>query len=291
MSNVKLFWLDEEQFEELLPDETLISSEQKVLIEKNLSVLFGMKFVVRDYPMDQDVIDTLALDSNGSPVILMFRKDPLHSPVNRGLNAMAWLQGHLSEIRLLVMHHLGEKETLKLNLNQARLICLSDHFNDTEISTASLTSVDIELLNCRFHDENLLAVNRLNLPRLLQRLNPYQPRIDELLSQATPRQKQLYQEFKNLLTGLGDDLRVLVKENEIIWARLRNLATVDFSGATLNIRLNLPSEAVFLEEMAEDFMVNQADKANEGGVLLLQLNSSEQLLQSAYLIIRAYRIN
>ena len=128
MSNVKLFWLDEEQFEELLPDETLISSEQKVLIEKNLSVLFGMKFVVRDYPMDQDVIDTLALDSNGSPVILMFRKDPLHSPVNRGLNAMAWLQGHLSEIRLLVMHHLGEKETLKLNLNQARLICLSDYF-------------------------------------------------------------------------------------------------------------------------------------------------------------------
>ena len=204
---------------------------------------------------------------------------------------MAWLQGHLSEIRLLVMQHLGKKETLKLNLNQARLNCLSDHFNDTEISTASLTSVDIELLNCRFHDENLLAVNRLNLPRLLQRLNPYQPRIDELLSQATPRQKQLYQEFKNLLTGLGDDLRVLVKENEIIWARLRNLATVDFSGATLNIRFNLPSEAVFLEEMAEDFMVNQADKANEGGVLLLQLNSSEQLLQSAYLIIRAYRIN
>lgn len=291
MSNVKLFWLDEERFEELLPDETLIGAEQKSNIEKNLPVLFGMDLVVSNYPTDQDTIDTLALDVNGNPVILMYRSDPLHSPVNRGLNAMAWLQRHLSETRLLVMHHLGKESAEKLNLNQPRLLCLSDYFNETEISTASLTSVDIELLICRYHDDSLLAVNRLTLPRLLQRLNPYQTLIDDYLSHGTSLQLQLYNEFKNLLLSLGDDLRVFCDGEKIVWARLRNIAAITLGDHTLNIRLNLPSDAVFLEEINQDFMENHPSKDEKEGSILLNLHTSEELLQSAHLIIRAYRVN
>lgn len=291
MSNVKLFWMNEEQLEELRMDETLIGDEQKRQIEANLAVLFGLRFITGNYPMEHDVIDTLALDFNMQPVVLVYRSHPLQNPISRGLSAMAWLQKHQSEVRLLVLHHLGAEVAEKVQWQQPRLLCLSDFFNEAEISTASFTSVAIELLNCHYHGENLLSIERLPLPHLLGRHNPFQKQVEDCLEKATDKQQQLYKEFVALLHTQGDDLRVSYLDDQIIWTRLRDVARITFDEDSLQIRLNLPSEAVLIDEIGYDFVINNTDQEIEHGSVILHLSTSEELLLSSDLILRAYRFN
>jgi len=291
MSNVKLFWMNEEQLEELRMDETLIGDEQKRQIEANLSVLFGLRFITGHYPMEHDFIDTLALDFNMQPVIMVYRSHPLQNPISRGLSAMAWLQKHQSEVRLLVLHHLGTDVAEKIQWQQPRLLCLSDFFNEAEISTASFTSVAIELLNCHYHGENLLSIERLTLPHLLGRHNPFQKQVDDCLEKASEKQRQLYKEFVSLLHTQGDDLRVSYLDNQIIWTRLRDVARISFQDNSMQVRLNLPPEAVLIDEMEYDFVVNNTIQETEHGSVLLHLHTSEELMLCSDLILRAYRFN
>lgn len=291
MSNVKLFWMNEEQLEELRMDETLIGDEQKKQIEANLSVLFGLRFITGNYPMEHDVIDTLALDFNMQPVILVYRSRPLQNPISRGLSAMAWLQRHQSEVRLLVLHHLGADVAEKIQWQQPRLLCLSDFFNEAEISTASFTSVAMELLNCRYHGENLLSIERLPLPHLLGRHNPFQKQVEDCLERASEKQQQLYKEFVALLHTQGDDLRVSYLDQQIIITRLRDVARISFQDNAMQVRLNLPPEAVQIEEMEYEFVVNNTIQETEHGSVLLHLHNSEELMLCSDLILRAYRFN
>ncbi len=291
MSNVKLFWMDEERYEELRMDETLIGAPQKKQIEANLDVLFGLRFITGNYPMEHDVIDTLALDYNMQPVILIYRSTPMQNPISRGLNAMAWMQKHQSEVRLLILHHLGADVAEKVQWQQPRLLCLSDFYSESEISAAAFTSVALELLSCHYHGENLLSVERLPLPHLLGRHHPFQKEIDTFLEMATSRQQQLYKELVALLHTQGDDMRASFLNKQIIWTRLRDIARITFQDDVMQVRLNLPPEAILIDEMNHEFVTNNTLQENEFGSVLLNLRNSEELLLCSELILRAYRFN
>lgn len=94
-----------------------------------------------------------------------------------------------------------------------------------------------------------------------------------------------------MLHTQGDDLRVSYLDNQIIWTRLRDVARISFDDHSMQIRLNLPSEAVLIDEMAYDFVINNTDQEIEQGSVILHLSSSEELLLSSDLILRAYRFN
>jgi len=294
VGNVKLFWIDEQKMEELRMEDIALSEEQKSLIERNIATMFGLRLITGDYQMSDShalAIDTLALDANDHPVIVYYRRPYVTDTVNRGLSAMAWLHSHHSEFQLLVMHHLGQEEANCVQWAQPRLFCISDEYTKYELSAAALARVSTELIRYCFHGENLLLIERLALPDATDRENPFQQQIDCYLANTSESMQQLYQEFISLIDSQGTDVNVSFQMDSIAWARLRNFAVLQVQDDTLHIHLNLPLDAVSIEEMQYDFV--RSNKINElaFGSIELILNNSEELMLSSDLIVRAYKFN
>ena len=294
MGNVKLFWIDEKKMEELRMEDIALNEEQKNLIEQNISTMFGLRLITGDYQMSDShalAIDTLALDANDHPVIIYYRRPYVTDTVNRGLSAMAWLHSHHSEFQLLVMHHLGQEAANRIQWLQPRLFCLSDEYTKYELNAAALTRISTELIRYCFYGENLLLIERLALPEASDRENPFQAQLDRYLANASLPVQQLYQEFVSLIDSQGNDANVSWQMDSIAWARLRNFAVLQAQNDTLHIYLNLPLEAVSIEEMQYDFVHN--NKLNEltFGSIELTIRTSEELMLSSDLIVRAYKYN
>ncbi|HZW49249.1 MAG TPA: DUF5655 domain-containing protein [Bacillota bacterium] len=294
MGNVKLFWINEQKMEELRMEDVALSGEQKSLIERNISTMFGLRLITGDYQMSDShslAIDTLALDANDHPVIVYYRRPYVTDTVNRGLSAMAWLHSHHSEFQLLVMHHLGQEVANRVEWAEPRLFCISDEYTKFELSTAALARVSTELIRYCFHGENLLLIERLALPDISDRVNPFQQQIDRYMASASEPVQQLYQEFISLIDSQGHDVNVSFQMDYIAWARLRNFAVLQAQNDTLHICLNLPLDAVSIEEMQYDFVRNNSVNELAFGSIELIINNSEELMLSSDLIVRAYKFN
>src|SRR5665647_289743 len=294
MGNVKLFWINEQKMEELRMEDVALSGEQKSLIERNISTMFGLRLITGDYQMSDShslAIDTLALDANDHPVIVYYRRPYVTDTVNRGLSAMAWLHSHHSEFQLLVMHHLGLEEANRVQWAQPRLFCISDEYTKYELSAAALARVSTELIRYCFHGENLLLIERLALPDIRDQENPFQEQIDRYLANTSESMQQLYQEFISLIDSQGNDVNVSFQMDSIAWARLRNFAVLQVQDDTLHICLNLPLDAVSIEEMQYDFVRNNSVNELAFGSIELIINNSEELMLSSDLIVRAYKFN
>jgi len=76
MSDIKLFQLAGGQATELQGDASDLEKPLQTLIEKNLDVLLGIRFLASEYPTGKTHggrIDSLGLDENDCPVILEYK--------------------------------------------------------------------------------------------------------------------------------------------------------------------------------------------------------------------------
>ena len=68
--------------------------ELQTLVENNLNEVLDMHFLATEYPTTfGGRIDTLAVDYNGAPVIIVdFQKNKNDNVINQGLSYLRWLQ-------------------------------------------------------------------------------------------------------------------------------------------------------------------------------------------------------
>src|SRR5215469_15993955 len=131
MSDLKLFRINSGIAVELLGTVLALEKPLQALIERNMEVLFGVRFVASEHSTGKKHggrIDSLGIDENGSPVIFEYKRSVNENVINQGLFYLDWLMDHRADFELLVMKNLGPEPAQQIDWSGPRLICVANDF-------------------------------------------------------------------------------------------------------------------------------------------------------------------
>lgn len=160
MSDIKLFRLSNRKATELQGDASDLEKPLQNLIEGNLEVLLGIRFLSTEYSTGKTHggrIDTLGLDENNCPVILEYKRSVGENVINQGLFYLDWLMDHKAEFKLLVLDKFGKTVADEIDWSAPRLVCIAADFTKYDGHAVQQINRNIELIRYRrFGDELLL---------------------------------------------------------------------------------------------------------------------------------------
>lgn len=166
MSDLKLFRIDDGTAVELLGTALALEKPLQVLIERNMEVLFGVRFVASEHSTGKKHagrIDSLGLDENGSPVIFEYKRSVNENVINQGLFYVDWLLDHRAEFELLVMKRFGHEAAEQIDWSSPRLVCVASDFTRYDEHAIAQINRSIELVRYRDYDGVFLTLDLMHL--------------------------------------------------------------------------------------------------------------------------------
>lgn len=131
----------------------------------NLEELLGIRFIEKEYPIQEGRIDTLGLDENNSPVIIEYKWKENEEVLAQGLFYYNWLIKNKKHFELLVENRLGKN--IKVNWEQQRVILVAQGFG-RYILGAVEQERHIELLAYHHYEPDILHLESIYTPPTLK---------------------------------------------------------------------------------------------------------------------------
>jgi predicted transport protein len=134
------------------------------LIEDNLSVVLDMNFLFSEYPTtDRGRIDTLAIDEDGAPVIIEYKRNRNDNVINQALSYLKWLKSQKAEFfEMLVIKKLGADAAKRIDWNNPRIICIAESYSKFDIDTLEVIPLNLELYKYHYYDNNVFTLEKVN---------------------------------------------------------------------------------------------------------------------------------
>ncbi|OGY17437.1 MAG: hypothetical protein A2785_01175 [Candidatus Chisholmbacteria bacterium RIFCSPHIGHO2_01_FULL_49_18] len=132
---------------------------------ENLEELLGIRFIEKEYPIQEGRIDTLGLDENNSPVIIEYKWKENEEVLAQGLFYSNWLLKNKKHFELLVDKKLGKN--IIVNWDQPRVILVAQGFG-RYIQGAVEQEKHIELLSYHFYEPDILHLESIYTPPTLK---------------------------------------------------------------------------------------------------------------------------
>lgn len=151
---------------------TLQAKSEKViqkLIEDNLEAVLDMHFIASEYRTTNGRIDTLAIDSDGAPVIIEFKRNKNDNVINQSFSYLKWLTSQRQEFFEQLMQKQLHQEVLKkirLDWKHPRVICIAESFSKFDVDTVEVVPLRIELFKYRLFEDGLLNLDPVHGERL-----------------------------------------------------------------------------------------------------------------------------
>src|SRR6266480_1686780 len=165
MSDIKLFHVSNGVAQELQGTSIAIEKTLQTLIEHQLEVFLGVRFLASEYSTGKTHggrIDTLGIDENGSPVIIEYKRALNENVINQGLFYLDWLMDHKAEFELLVMKKLGDKVAASIDWSAPRLLCIASDFTRYDEHAVQQINRNIELIRYRRYGSDLILFELVN---------------------------------------------------------------------------------------------------------------------------------
>lgn len=143
---------------------TLLFSREKdlqKLIEGNLPEVLDMHFLASEYRTAGGRIDTLAVDNDGAPVIIEYKRDRDDKVIIQSLSYLKWLKDQHSEFfELLIRNQLGKDvaDSIRLDWKNPRVVCIAESFSKLEIDAIKVVPLRIGLFKYRRYQNGLLSL-------------------------------------------------------------------------------------------------------------------------------------
>lgn len=241
MSDIKLFRLQADGVSELQGQSLALERTLQALMEKNLESLLGQRFLASEYatgPKHKGRIDTLAIDENGCPVIIEYKRTSHENVINQGLFYLDWLMDHQAEFKLLVMDILGKEAAEAIEWGGPRLLCIAGDFTRYDEHAVLQMNRNIELIRYRHYPDGFLILEKVNSgstdtsPATTANSSAYKGKqiyktVSQYLESAPDDVKALYQVVEDLLLSLGDDVDKKVLKFYVAFKRIKNFACVE----------------------------------------------------------------
>jgi len=261
VSDIKLFSIVSDRATEIHSEAAALEKPLQHIIEANLEVFFGIKFVASEHATGKTHagrIDTLGLDENNCPVIIEYKRSMNENVINQGLFYLDWLMDHKAEFTLLVLKQFGDKTKDAIDWSAPRLICIANDFTRYDDHAVRQISRNIELIRYRYFGQGLLLFELVNvianttpseqLPIKSNKHAKTDKRADEWLASYSSEMKDLFESLASFLLSLGDDVQRKDLKLYVAFKKIRNFASVTFLKSSLQIYLRLNPEKFTMEE-------------------------------------------
>src|SRR5882724_7500065 len=239
----------------------------QTLIEKNLEVLLGVRFLSTEYSTGKTHagrIDTLGLDENDCPVILEYKRSAGENVINQGLFYLNWLMDHQAEFELLVLRRLSTASADAIDWSAPRVVCIASDFTKYDAHAVEQIGRNIELIRYKqFGTEFLLlelvnsvsgkasgskASARKGNAKTPSTIKPAAVYGAAALETAKPEVRELFASLEGYIMSLGDDVQRKDLKVYIAFKRIRNFTSVEVYKDKLLLHVSLNPDHVHLVE-------------------------------------------
>ncbi len=156
--------INNSQLEEIGKREILERDVQR-LVESNLDLLFGLRFVASELSIENVRFDTLAFDEeNNAPVIIEFKKTFEKSLFDQGLEYLNILFSRKADFSITLHKKIGiTPDPEKISWENARVIFVGNRFSERQKRAVSFQGLPIELWSFEWLENDFFKLDRETL--------------------------------------------------------------------------------------------------------------------------------
>lgn len=217
------------------------------LIENNLYEVLDMHFLASEYVTTfGGRIDTLAVDSDGAPVIIEYKLSRNENVINQGLSYLRWLKAQKVEFfEMLMIKKLGKElaEQIRIDWNNPRVICIAESYSKFDLDTVEVIPMRIELFKYRLYEQGIFSLESLNTVERTQ----YKEREDkepsssiipaEKVPQVLPVFKELFEELRSRILQMDEHIVEKQTNSNTVYRMSKNFAEVQVNRKAIRILL------------------------------------------------------
>lgn len=303
MSDLKLFRIDNGAAEELHGQSVALERSLQTLIENNMSVLFGVRFLASEHSTGRKHggrVDSLGLDENGSPVIFEYKRSVNENVINQGLFYLDWLLDHRGEFELLTLRKLGAQVASQIDWTTPRLVCVASDFTRYDEHAIAQINRSIELVRYRDYQGRFLTLELLASTSAVATGAGDSPKpqskpsltaaktVSQLHEQASQDLKDLYDSVETHLLALGDDVTKKVTQQYYAFRRIKNFACVEIHPQSRKVLIYVKVDPAAVD--LEPGFTRDVSKIGHFGTgdLEIALTEPQDLLRAQDLLLASY---
>jgi len=180
------------------------------LIEANLKNVLDMHFLATEYRTSGGRIDTLAVDSDGAPVIVEYKRNKNDNVINQSLSYLKWLTAQQSEFfEMLMQKQLPKDEfdSIRLDWKHPRVICIAESFSQFDTDTVEIVPLRIELFKYRLYEGDLLSIEAVTFNKMQKNLVESHQLMPVETTQSIIQSMKEQSNASHLIRTLFDELR------------------------------------------------------------------------------------
>lgn len=283
-----------------------LEKEIQDLTEKNLNVIFGLHIVKSEFYLNRLRIDTLAYDNeNNCFVIIEYKRDKNFSVIDQGYAYLSLMLNNKADF-ILGYNENCNKNLKKNNVDwsQSRVLFVSPAFSKYQQQAINFKDLPIELWEISKYENNLIQYVRLRSHENSESINKISKKSDIVkkvsnevkiyteenhLSHCSKEIKLLYNELKNQILSIDENIEMIPKKKYIAFKSNKNFVDVLPQKKKIKFWLNLSKGQL------KDINSIARDVSNVGhwgnGDYEVSFSNSEELLVVLSLIKQSYEKN
>ena len=223
------------------------------LLEANLMEALELRFLETEYVTTSGGrIDTLAVDANGAPVIIEYKRNKNDNVINQSLSYLKWLKTQKQAFFEKMMEDKLGKEAadgIKLDWHNPRVICIAESYSKFDTDTVEVIPLRIELYRYRYYEGDIFSLEPVNISEkptyavadisvgIEQSQDVSEPSIESLCAKATSSIKSLFDEFRERVQAIDEAISVKPTQLYVAFRLAGNFAEVHIGKNQLKIHL------------------------------------------------------
>ncbi len=256
MAEIKLFSLND-GVKECTSSEVVLEKELQTLIEQNMEIFFGVRFLKSEYAVTNGRMDSIGIDENNSPVIFEYKRSQNENVINQGLFYLDWLLDHKADFKLLVIDKLGMEAADNIDWSVPCVICVAHDFTKYDMHAVNQMQRNIKLVSYRRYDNGMLLLEHLTTPivkPIMENMgdengtkNSTQKTHLEKLAAISENMKNLYHSICDFIESLGDDIVSNQLKLYLAYKKVQNMVCIEIYNKQIILFLKLNPDTVKLE--------------------------------------------
>lgn len=230
-----LYKIDGSNLEEVREKPFLKEIELHKLCESNLETIFGLKFVKREFSINNFRLDTLAFDeSSKSFVIIEYKNTSNFSVIDQGYAYLSLMLNNKADF--ILEYNENSNSTLKrddVDWSQSRVIFVSPVFNNYQKESINFKDLPFELWEVKRFSNDTVYFNPIRASKKAESIKAISTNSSEVdivnkevkvyteeqhLNSSSEEIVELYETLKSFILSLDDTIYIKAKKLEIGFA-------------------------------------------------------------------------
>ena len=263
-----------------------LEKEIQDLTEKNLSDIFGLQIVKSEFSLNGLRIDTLAYDNeNNSFVIIEYKRDKNFSVIDQGYAYLSLMLNNKADF-ILEYNENCDRNLKRENVDwsQSRVLFVSPAFSKYQQQAINFKDLPIELWEISKYENDLIQFLRLkshknseSIKKISKSNNIVSDVTREVkvyteedhLNNCSEEIKSIYNELKNQILSIDDNIEVIPKKQYVAFKSGRNFAYFVVKKQKIKLYLNLSKNSL------ENPLVRDVSKIGHWGALDFEVTVSK----------------